>query len=45
MIAPRIPDHYTVLGTEGFGVSESRSALTEFFEISSAHIAASFALY
>ena len=28
-----VPGHYTVLGTDGFGRSDSRAALREFFEV------------
>ena len=38
-IAPWIPQPYTVLGTDGFGISESREDLREYFEISPQHIA------
>lgn len=37
-IAPWVPGHYQVLGTDGFGVSDSRQALREHFEISATHI-------
>jgi pyruvate dehydrogenase E1 component len=30
---------YTVLGTDGFGRSDTRSALREFFGVDAAHIA------
>jgi pyruvate dehydrogenase E1 component len=32
-IRPYIKDDFTVLGTDGFGRSDSRSSLREFFEI------------
>jgi len=35
-----IPNPYTVLGTDGFGRSDSRVNLRRFFEVDSAHIAA-----
>ena len=38
-IAPWIPGPFHVLGTDGFGLSESRPALREHFEISAEHIA------
>ena len=38
-IAPWMPAGYTVLGTDGFGLSETREALRQFFEISSDYIA------
>ena len=34
-----IPGNYTVLGTDGFGRSDGRSSLRDFFEVDSAHIA------
>ncbi len=34
-----VPGHYTVLGTDGFGRSESREALRDFFEVDAKHIA------
>jgi len=37
-IARWMPDSYTVLGTDGFGLSESREDLRDHFEVSSAHI-------
>ena len=37
-IAPWIPGRYAVLGTDGFGLSESRDVLRDHFEISPAHI-------
>ena len=37
-IARWMPGHYTVLGTDGFGLSESREDLRDYFEVSSAHI-------
>ncbi len=37
-IARWMPDSYTVLGTDGFGVSESRADLRDHFEICSRHI-------
>jgi len=37
-IAPWIPGEYTVLGTDGYGLSESRETLREHFEISPQHI-------
>lgn len=33
-----MPEGYTVLGTDGFGVSESRPDLRDYFEVSSSHI-------
>lgn len=37
-IAKWMPRSYTVLGTDGYGLSESREAIRDFFEISPAHI-------
>jgi pyruvate dehydrogenase E1 component len=37
-IARWMPESYTVLGTDGFGLSESRDDLRDFFEVSAAHI-------
>ena len=37
-IAPWMPENYTVLGTDGFGLSESRPDLREHFEVNAAHI-------
>ena len=34
LIAPWIPGKYVVLGTDGFGLSESREALRNYFEVS-----------
>ena len=33
-----VPGTYTVLGTDGFGRSESREALRDFFEVDAKHI-------
>jgi len=38
-IAPWIPGRYEVLGTDGYGLSESRENLRDFFEVSAAYIA------
>ena len=38
-IGPWIPGNYTVLGTDGYGVSESREDLRRYFEINAEHIA------
>ena len=40
-IASWMPGPYSVLGTDGFGLSESRSDLRDYFEISPEHIAVS----
>jgi pyruvate dehydrogenase E1 component len=37
-IARWMPDTYTVLGTDGFGLSESRPDLRDHFEVSARHI-------
>jgi pyruvate dehydrogenase E1 component len=37
-IARWMPDSFTVLGTDGFGLSESREDLRDHFEVSSAYI-------
>ena len=39
LIAPWIPGKYVVLGTDGFGLSESREALRDYFEVSADWIA------
>lgn len=39
LIAPWIPGKYVVLGTDGFGLSESREALRNYFEVSADWIA------
>ena len=39
LIAPWIPGKYVVLGTDGFGLSESRAALRDYFEVSADWIA------
>ena len=38
-IAPWIPGDYTVLGTDGYGRSETREALRDYFAIDARHIA------
>jgi pyruvate dehydrogenase E1 component len=37
-IAPWMPASYQVLGTDGYGLSESREELRDYFEISADHI-------
>ncbi len=37
-IAPWMPEYFTILGTDGYGLSESRSDLREYFEISPDYI-------
>ncbi|MCC6618440.1 MAG: pyruvate dehydrogenase (acetyl-transferring), homodimeric type [Chloroflexi bacterium] len=39
LIAPWVTRSYTVLGTDGFGRSDTRDALREHFEVNAAHIA------
>jgi pyruvate dehydrogenase E1 component len=39
-IRPCVPGRYTVLGTDGFGRSDSRVNLRRFFEVDAEHIAA-----
>jgi pyruvate dehydrogenase E1 component len=38
-IARWVPGHYVVLGTDGYGLSESRPALRDWFEVSARYIA------
>lgn len=38
-LAPWMPDSFTALGTDGFGLSESRENLRDYFEISAKYIA------
>ena len=37
-IAPWIPGRFAVLGTDGYGLSESREVLRDYFEVSPEHI-------
>jgi len=39
MIRQWVPGHFTVLGTDGFGRSDTREALRRFFEIDGAAVA------
>ena len=39
MISPWVPGPYTVLGTDGFGLSESRDRLRDYFEVSGEWVA------
>jgi pyruvate dehydrogenase E1 component len=39
LIAPHIDARYVVLGTDGFGRSDTRAALREFFEVDRHHVA------
>jgi len=34
-----VPRRYTVLGTDGFGRSDTRAALRDFFEVDRRHVA------
>jgi len=38
-IRPYVPRRYRVLGTDGYGRSDTRAALREFFEVTAEHIA------
>ena len=38
-IRPFVPNRYTVLGTDGYGRSDMRSALRNFFEVDRRYIA------
>jgi pyruvate dehydrogenase E1 component len=38
-IRAHVPGHYTVLGTDGFGRSDSRQQLRKFFEVDRYHVA------
>ncbi len=40
MVAPWVPQPYLVLGTDGYGRSDTREALRDYFEIDPPHIAA-----
>jgi pyruvate dehydrogenase E1 component len=39
LIRPYVPRRYVALGTDGFGRSDTRSALRDFFEVDAKHIA------
>jgi pyruvate dehydrogenase E1 component len=39
LIRPYVPGKYVALGTDGFGRSDTRAALREFFEVDAKHIA------
>jgi pyruvate dehydrogenase E1 component len=39
LIRPYVPRRYVALGTDGFGRSDTRAALREFFEVNARHIA------
>jgi pyruvate dehydrogenase E1 component len=38
LIRPYMPRHYVALGTDGFGRSDTRAQLRDFFEVSAAHV-------
>jgi pyruvate dehydrogenase E1 component len=38
-IAPWVPGPYTVLGTDGYGLSEDRPDLRDYFEVNAPHVA------
>ncbi len=37
-IRPYVPNHYVTLGTDGYGRSDSREALRNFFEVDRYHV-------
>jgi pyruvate dehydrogenase E1 component len=39
LIRPFVPGKYVALGTDGFGRSDTRAALRNFFEVDAKHIA------
>ncbi len=39
LIRPWVPRRYVALGTDGYGRSDTRAALRDFFEVSRTHIA------
>ena len=39
MIAKWMPDRYAILGTDGYGRSDHRAELRDFFEVDARHIA------
>jgi pyruvate dehydrogenase E1 component len=39
LIRPCVPGTYVALGTDGFGRSDTRAALRDFFEVDAKHIA------
>ncbi|HEX5476650.1 MAG TPA: pyruvate dehydrogenase (acetyl-transferring), homodimeric type, partial [Burkholderiales bacterium] len=39
LIRPYVPGNYVALGTDGFGRSDTRAALRDFFEVDARHIA------
>jgi pyruvate dehydrogenase E1 component len=39
LIRPYVPGKYVALGTDGFGRSDTRAALRDFFEVDARHIA------
>jgi pyruvate dehydrogenase E1 component len=38
LVRPWVPGRYTVLGTDGFGCSDTRSALRDFFEVDARYV-------
>ena len=40
LIRPYVPAKYVALGTDGFGRSEDRATLRDFFEVDARHVAA-----
>jgi pyruvate dehydrogenase E1 component len=38
LIRPYVPGRYVALGTDGFGRSDTRAALRDFFEVDAKHI-------
>jgi pyruvate dehydrogenase E1 component len=38
LIRPYVPRRYVTLGTDGFGRSDTRAALRDFFEVGAAHV-------
>jgi pyruvate dehydrogenase E1 component len=39
LIRPYVPGRYVALGTDGFGRSDTRAGLRDFFEVDAKHIA------
>jgi len=39
LVRPWVPRRYVTLGTDGFGRSDTRAALRDFYEVSRSHIA------
>jgi pyruvate dehydrogenase E1 component len=38
LIRPYVPGKYVALGTDGFGRSDTRAALRDFFEVDAKHV-------